>query len=79
MLNEATVTKFKGVLRGPVIQPKDATYDDARKLYNAMIDKRPLAIAGCVRSDATASTASSSSTSTGSGLICSAPTPELAG
>jgi FAD/FMN-containing dehydrogenase len=48
MLNEATVTKFKDVLRGPLVQPKDAAYDDARKLYNGMIDKRPLAIAGCV-------------------------------
>jgi FAD/FMN-containing dehydrogenase len=48
MLNEATVTKFKDVLRGPLVQPKDAAYEDARKLYNGMIDKRPLAIAGCV-------------------------------
>jgi hypothetical protein len=48
MLNEVTVTKFKDGLRGPLVQPKDAAYDDARKLYNGMIDKRPLAIAGCV-------------------------------
>jgi FAD/FMN-containing dehydrogenase len=48
MLNDATVTKFKQTLRGSLIQPKDASYDDVRKLYNGMIDKRPLVIAGCV-------------------------------
>jgi FAD/FMN-containing dehydrogenase len=35
-------------LRGPVITPSDDEYEDARRLYNAMIDKRPAAIASCV-------------------------------
>src|ERR1039457_5044002 len=35
-------------LRGELIQPGDDNYDDARKLYNAMIDKKPAAIAQCV-------------------------------
>jgi FAD/FMN-containing dehydrogenase len=35
-------------LRGSVITPSDAEYEEARKLYNAMIDKRPAAIAYCV-------------------------------
>jgi UDP-N-acetylenolpyruvoylglucosamine reductase len=34
-------------MRGGVIQRGDPGYDDARKLYNAMIDKRPSAIARC--------------------------------
>lgn len=34
-------------LRGPVIRAGDAEYEKARKLYNAMIDKRPLMIARC--------------------------------
>src|ERR1700729_2670408 len=42
-----TITGFAGSLRGSVIQQGDAGYDDARKLYNAMIDKRPLLIARC--------------------------------
>jgi FAD binding domain/Berberine and berberine like len=34
-------------LRGPVIQPDEAGYDEARTVYNAMIDRRPTAIARC--------------------------------
>jgi FAD/FMN-containing dehydrogenase len=35
-------------LRGKVITPEDASYDEARQLYNAMIDKHPKIIARCV-------------------------------
>jgi FAD/FMN-containing dehydrogenase len=34
-------------MRGPVILPEDPEYDDARRIWNAMIDKRPGAIARC--------------------------------
>ena len=34
-------------LRGRLIQRADFDYDEARKLYNGMIDKRPLVIARC--------------------------------
>jgi FAD/FMN-containing dehydrogenase len=39
---------LKAKLRGELIQPGDSGYDEARKLYNAMIDKRPRLIARCV-------------------------------
>ena len=47
MLNDATVEEFKASLRGELIQRGDGGYEEARKLYNAMIDKRPLLIARC--------------------------------
>ncbi|ALK97849.1 FAD-linked oxidase [Massilia sp. WF1] len=41
------VDAFKATLRGPVMQPGDPGYDDARAVWNAMIDKRPAFIARC--------------------------------
>jgi FAD/FMN-containing dehydrogenase len=40
--------KLRESLRGTLIERGDAAYEDARKLYNGMIDKRPLLIARCV-------------------------------
>ena len=40
--------ELRGKLRGELILPGDAIYDEARKLYNGMIDKRPGAIARAV-------------------------------
>jgi FAD/FMN-containing dehydrogenase len=42
------VDELASRLRGDVISPDDSRYDDARKLYNGMIDKRPRMIARCV-------------------------------
>jgi UDP-N-acetylenolpyruvoylglucosamine reductase len=36
-----SIEQLKAAIRGEVIEPKDAGYDAARKVYNAMIDKRP--------------------------------------
>jgi len=47
MLNTTTIDKFKAGLRGELIQRSDPQYEEARKLYNAMIDKKPLMIARC--------------------------------
>ena len=41
-------TAFRASLRGELLEPSDAGYNDARKLYNAMIDKKPALIARCV-------------------------------
>jgi FAD/FMN-containing dehydrogenase len=35
------------MLRGDLIQPRDPNYDQVRTVYNAMIDKRPAAVAQC--------------------------------
>ena len=42
-----SVEGLASTLKGPVVQPADANYDEARALYNGMIDKRPAAIAYC--------------------------------
>ena len=43
-----SVDQLKSCFRGDVIQPTDANYESARRVYNAMIDKRPRLIARCV-------------------------------
>jgi len=40
--------QLKSSFRGELIQPSDVGYESARKVYNAMIDKRPSLIARCV-------------------------------
>ncbi len=47
MLSDTTIAAFKASLRGELIAPGDAQYDEARKVYNAMIDRRPRLIARC--------------------------------
>jgi len=45
---EQSIDQLKSSFRGELIQPADAVYESARKVYNGMIDKRPLLIARCV-------------------------------
>ena len=46
-MNDEAVAKFGQSLRGALIGRSHPEYEEARKLYNAMIDKRPSLIARC--------------------------------
>jgi FAD/FMN-containing dehydrogenase len=41
------LAELRGSLAGTVIAPADAEYDTARRCYNAMVERRPAAIARC--------------------------------
>lgn len=47
ILEEAAVAAFKVRLRGALLCAGDAGYDDARKIWNGMIDKKPGLIVRC--------------------------------
>ena len=46
-----SIERLRGALRGPVLAPDDWGYDGARATFNAMIDRRPAAIAWCAGID----------------------------
>src|SRR5881628_511599 len=47
MPNKNSITDFKENLRGRLIAPGDNDYDEARKVHNGMIHKKPRLIARC--------------------------------
>ena len=46
-MNDEAIAEFAQALRDPLIGRDHPEYEGARKLYNAMIDKKPLLIARC--------------------------------
>jgi FAD/FMN-containing dehydrogenase len=44
---ELDTTALEARVRGELIKPGDAQYDEARKVYNSMIDKRPALVVRC--------------------------------
>ena len=46
-VDTAAYDELAATLRGDLITPEDPRFDEARAVYNAMIDKRPAAIARC--------------------------------
>ena len=46
-LNPEATQVFQDGLRGPVLRPGDPGYDDARALWNGLIDRRPALIVQC--------------------------------
>src|ERR1041384_610402 len=47
MINENSIQDLRTNIRGEIITPTDKGYDDARKVYNGMIHKKPRLIVRC--------------------------------
>jgi len=46
-LDRAVIDRLRAALRGDVVEPTSPGYDEARRIYNGMIDRRPAMIARC--------------------------------
>jgi FAD/FMN-containing dehydrogenase len=46
-LSDDVVAELSGTFSGQVLRPEDIGYEDARKVHNGLIDKRPALIARC--------------------------------
>jgi hypothetical protein len=46
-VDETKFQNFKSAIRGQVVLKDDPTYEDERKVYNGMIDRKPAAIVKC--------------------------------
>lgn len=47
VLDETDIRRFEESLLGELLRPTDPRYDEARAVFNAMIDRRPALIARC--------------------------------
>jgi FAD/FMN-containing dehydrogenase len=48
MINEAALNELRASLRGGVLSPSDAGYDEVRRVHNGMFVRRPALIARCL-------------------------------
>ena len=51
MLDRSAIDDFRNSLKGLLVLPEDADYDEVRTVWNAMIDRRPALIARCLSAD----------------------------
>ena len=47
VIDRDRIDRFRAAFRGELIQPDDFSYEKARKIWNASIDKHPGIIARC--------------------------------
>src|SRR5712692_10223266 len=50
-MGKPTIDQLREQVRGAVIAPDDEGFEQARRVYNAMIDRRPRVIVQCADSD----------------------------
>src|SRR4051812_47104814 len=46
-MQQENIAEFRSQLRGDLIEPSDTRFEESRKVYNAMISRKPRLIAKC--------------------------------
>ena len=46
-IDDATIDRLRSGVGGEVVTPEDPAYEEARRVWNGMIDRRPALIARC--------------------------------
>ncbi len=59
-LDPSAIERLRAALHGELVTPNDAGYDQARRVWNAHIDKQPALIARCAGESEPASQAAGS-------------------
>ena len=49
--NEKKIEHLKEIVKGQIVLPDDPNYNEVRKIWNAMIDRRPVVIVQCAEAD----------------------------
>jgi len=50
-IQAANVRELKGIVKGGILVPDEPRYEEARQIWNAMIDRRPALIVQCADAD----------------------------
>ena len=50
-IDDATVERLRSAVGGEVITPEDASYEEARRVWNGMIDRHPALIVRCASTE----------------------------
>jgi FAD/FMN-containing dehydrogenase len=50
-VSEAAIAQFAGAMHGALLRPDSGDYDEARKVWNRLVDKRPALICRCADAD----------------------------
>ena len=51
MIAKTALQRFRGTFRGALLRPLEEGYDEARRVWNGAIDRKPALIARCAGSD----------------------------
>jgi len=50
-ISKEAIEHLKSKVKGQIVLPNDSRYDEVRKIWNAMIERRPAVVVQCAEAD----------------------------